>query len=138
MSRATRILVSVAILAAVWVAASAQVQPVPGPGTGVVTVTGDVSVANRPTVMARQQGDWSVSIANTAPVTVTNTPAVTVALPLTVRKGSRYEIAWPTGERETIVAAQDGTGAWVRVEGGAGAGERWINLSAARALTEIR
>jgi hypothetical protein len=79
-----------------------------------------------------------VSVAGTAPVSVTNTPAVTLALPFTPKSGARYEVTWPTGERENIVVAQATAGAWVRVERSATAGERWVNLAGARAIAEVR
>ena len=127
------------LVAAGWAVSSAQVQSVPGPGTGVVTVTGEVAVANRPTVLATQEGEWRISLAGTAPVSVTNTPSVALALPFTPRKGARYEIVWPTGERETIAVTQASGGAWVRVERSATtAGERWVNLAGARAVGEVR
>jgi hypothetical protein len=121
-----------------WAVSSAQVQSVPGPGTGVVTVTGEVGIANKPTVLAMQQGDWHVSLAGTTPVSVTNTPSVALALPFTPKNGARYEIVWPTGERENIVVMQGAAGAWVRVERNATTGERWVNLAGARAVSELR
>lgn len=137
MRRSSAVVMGLAILGGAGWAASGQVQRVPGPGTGVVTVTGEVNVVNRPAVDAAQQGEWKVSVANTAPVTVTNTPSVTVALPIPLRRGVRYEIAWPTGEREVIVPAQAGATTWVRVERSATTGPRWVNVAAARAIAEV-
>lgn len=138
MSRFGAITVSLAIAATGWAVASAQVQSVPGPGTGIVTVTGEVAVANKPVVLATQQGDWRVSLANTAPVTIANTPAVTAALPMPLKKGGRYDVVWASGDHEAIVVAEGGASAWVRVVRSADAGERWINLAAARSIAEIR
>lgn len=132
------IAVGLAAILVGWAAATAQVQRVPGPGTGIVTVTGEVSIANKPTVVATQQGDWDVTVSNTVPVSVTNTPAVTMALPLSLKKGNRYEIVWATGEREVVTAAQPGTSSWVRVERTGITGPRWVNVAAARAITELQ
>lgn len=120
-----------------WAARSVQVQRVPGPGTGIVTVTGEVNVANRPTVMAAQQGEWKVLAADVVPVTVSSMPAVTVTFPIALKKGSRYEIVWPAGEREVILVADGGRTPWVRVERDGAGAARWVNVSAARAIAEV-
>ncbi len=125
--------------AAAWAGASQQSQPsVPGPGTGVVTVSGDVRLANGTVIGAVQQGEWKVAIANTAPVSVTNTPTVALAMPFSVRKGARYEIVWSAGERETVTISDAGASSWVLVEAGQPPGRRWINLAQVRSISEGR
>lgn len=126
--------------ASAWAGAAQQTQPtMPGPGTGVVTVTGDVRIANRPSVEATQQGEWKVAVANTAPVTVTNTPTVSLAMPFTLRKGARYEIVWSAGERETVTIGDAGASAWVLAEPtGQLPGRRWLNLNQVRSISEPR
>jgi hypothetical protein len=102
-----------------------------------VTVNGEVSISNRPFVAAAQDGEWRVSLAGTAPVTVTNTAAVTMAPPDVIRRGGRYEITWSGGEREIVTVAAIGEGAWVRIERtGVESRTRWVNLSMARAIVE--
>ncbi len=126
--------------AAAWGAAAQQPQPsIPGPGTGIVTVSGDVRLANGTVVGAAQQGEWKVAIANTAPVSVTNTPTVALAMPFSVRKGARYEIVWSAGERETVTISDAGASSWVLVEvSGQPTGRRWINLAQVRSISEAR
>lgn len=126
--------------ATAWAGAAQQMQqPVPGPGSGIVTVTGEVTVANRPVVQAQQLGEWRVAVANTAPVSVTNTPTVSLAMPFTLRKGGRYEIVWSAGERETVTISEAGTSAWVLAEpSGQLPGRRWLNLNQVRSISEQR
>jgi hypothetical protein len=123
--------------AALWWARSleGQVQPVPGPGSGIVTVQGQVDIGRLPTVDARQAGSWRVTLDQAADVRVTNAPTVAMAPLPFFKVGSRYEVTWAAGERETIAIAQLGTGGWIRttVEGR----QRWINLSGARAIEEL-
>ena len=133
------VIAGVIIGAAAWAGASQQGQTLPGPGSGVVTVSGEVKVANRPVVEAVQQGDWRVAIANTAPVNVTNTPAVTFAMPFALRKGGRYEIVWSAGERETVTVTDAGASGWVLADfSGQVAGRRWLNLAQVRSILEVR
>jgi hypothetical protein len=129
---------SLAVVAAVCVTAFAQEgQRFPGPGSGIIKVDGTVDVRNTPTVHAAQAGEWKVQIANTPGVTVSNTPTVTLAALGFLRVGGRYEVTWPTGERQVVVVSQLGSGGWVRVDGGrAPKGQRWINAGAARSIEE--
>ncbi len=138
MRTALGVVTGVIIGAAAWAGASPQVQPsVPGPGTGIVTVSGDVRLANGTVVGAVQQGDWKVAVANTAPVTVTNTPTVALATPFTLFKGRRYELVWSAGERETVTIVDSGSAGWVLAESSAqSAGRRWLNLSQVRSVTD--
>jgi hypothetical protein len=137
MRTAIGVMAGVLIGAVAWTGASQQGQALPGPGSGIVTVTGEVKLANRPVVEAMQQGDWRVAIANTAPVTVTNTPAVTFAIPFTLHKGGRYEIVWSAGERETVTVTDAGAG-WVLAEfSGQMPGRRWLNLAQVRSILEL-
>src|SRR5262245_4486016 len=76
------------------------VQPVPVPGSGIVTVGGTVSVANTPSVNAAQAGEWKVNLANT--------PAVLLTPPEFLRPRGRYDIAWASGQRESITVLQIG------------------------------
>jgi hypothetical protein len=76
-----------------------------------------------------------VVVANAPDVRVASLPAVSVASPDFVLKGSRYEITWSTGERQQVSVVQTATGGWIRVE--AGSKQRWINLSSARAIDEV-
>jgi hypothetical protein len=112
-----------------------QVQPAPGPGTGRVTVEGTVNIGNVPVVETVQRGDWKVSVANAPEVRVVNTPVVGISPLPFLKVGGRYEVVWGAGEREVLVIAQLGSGAWARVE--TPGRRRWLNLSAARAIEEI-
>lgn len=134
----TKLTIGVLIIgAAFWWMRSleGQVQPVPGPGSGIVTVQGQVDIGRLPTVDVRQGGDWKVTLAQAADVRVTNAPTVAMAPLPFFKVGSRYEVTWAAGERETIAIAQLGTGGWIRttVEGR----QRWVNLSRARAIEEL-
>jgi hypothetical protein len=112
--------------------ASAQEgQRLPGPGSGIIKT----EIVNTPEVEARQHGEWAVSIANVPDVRVVHVPAVSVAPPEFMRKGGRYEVTWPGGERQQIVVAQVAAGGWIKID--ADARERWVNLSAARAVDEL-
>jgi opacity protein-like surface antigen len=108
------------------------VQPVPGPGSGIVTVSGNVSVANTPSVKAAQSGDWKVTLANT--------PIVQLTPPEFLRLGGRYEVVSTSGQRETIVVLQIGSGgwgAWVKAQTHEGRA-RWVNVAAAASVEEVR
>jgi uncharacterized protein (DUF58 family) len=110
-------------------AAQVNVQPVPGPGSGVVTVTGKVEISNVPDVGASQRGDWK------ADVRVTNTPTVALeSLPF-LKPGSRYEVTWANGDKETVRVVQAAPGGWARVE--SSARTRWVNLTVARSVDEM-
>src|SRR5512145_1299475 len=67
-------------------------QPIPGFGSGILKVSGTVDIGNTPLVLAHQAGEWKVVVANAPDVRVASLPAVSVAPPEFVRKGSRYEI----------------------------------------------
>jgi hypothetical protein len=125
-----------AVAIGVGVLAFAQeTQPVPGFGSGILKVSGTVDIGNTPLVLAHQAGEWKVVVANAPDVRVASLPAVSVASPDFVLKGSRYEITWSTGERQQVSVVQTATGGWIRVE--AGSKQRWINLSSARAIDEV-
>jgi hypothetical protein len=137
MSRRTGLAVVVtALVAIVWARSpSGQVQSVPGPGSGIVTVTGRVAIDDVVRVTPATN-DWRVVVANMPDVRVANTPAVTLAPLPFIRVGARYEITWGPNERESIRVAQAGNGGWVRAE--SDSRTRWINLSIARAVEELR
>ncbi len=140
-------IVLVGILAGlIWVGVSAQQQrpqpqqpqgqPLPGFGSGVLTVAGTIEVGNVPAVLANQQGEWRVAVANSPDVRITNTPTVTLAALPFVRLGGRYEITWTTSERETLTIQQLGMGGWAKADSGKGR-PRWINLAVARSVDEL-
>jgi hypothetical protein len=122
---------SLSAAALLWVVVSAQQEmlPKPGPGSGVTHVRGSVEVANSPTVLASQQGDWRVAVLNTPSVRVTEVPS-----PGFLRTGARYEITWADGAKETVTVSSIATNGWVEVE----RSRRWINLSSARSIREDR
>ncbi len=131
----------VAVVAALYWARSieGQVQAVPGPGSGVVIVQGEVDVRRFPQIAVGQQGDWKVSLANVAEVRVANTPAVAAAPLSFLRVGGRYTVTWPVGETETFEVAQLGGGAWVRAAVADQGGRlRWLNLTVAKSIDEVR
>jgi hypothetical protein len=105
-----------------------QVQPRPGAGTGVVTVTGTVNLGDAPPLHTLQSGDWKVAVTN-AP------PAVRAPLGIVRVRGS-YEVRWTTSERDVIRIEEIGPGGWVR--GTVGERAVWLNLDAARSVTETR
>lgn len=129
--RVTMAVAIVVVLSVLSVGVFAQLtQPVPGPGSGVVTVVGNVSVANTPSVNAAQAGDWRVTLANT--------PAVLLTPPQFLRPRGHYDVVWSSGQRETIAVLQIGNGGWggwVRVETTDGR-TRWINVAAAASVEE--
>jgi hypothetical protein len=116
-----------------WAAASAQqeVRPTPGPGSGMTTVRGVVDIGNVPNVMARQSGEWHVTVANPSPIPVPGADFLTPR--------GRYTIAWPAGERETVTILDLGQAGWAQVEHAAGKGtRRWVNLGVALSIEEAR
>lgn len=125
------------MLLAAAAVAQQEVSPVPRAGTGVVTVTGSVdigrmpavTIAGQPDVAARQSGEWNVS--------VTGQPQVSLAPAAFVRNGMRYALTWTDGSIETVSVTESGAGGWVRVQHPQGA-SRWVNLSTARAIEEVR
>lgn len=138
MRRTTIAVVSVAaVLLGAAAVAQQEVFPTPRAGTGVVTVTGAVDIERMPAVViaampdaaVRQSGDWRVS--------VTGQPQVSLAPAAFVRVGVRYGVTWTDGSTETVSIAESGAGGWVRVQQPQGV-SRWVNLSAARAIEEVR
>ena len=128
--------VLIGVSALYWVRSiEGQVQPIPGPGSGIVTVQGQVDIGRLPTVDVRQGGDWKVTLAQAADVRVTNAPTVAMAPLPFFKVGSRYEVTWAAGDRETMAIAQLGTGGWIRTT--VGGRQRWVNLSGARAIEEL-
>ena len=131
------VVVALAGAGLLWVAVSAQqeMSPRPGPGSGIMNVTGSVSVTNTPAVTVanspavQQQGDWRVAINNTPSVRVTEVPS-----PGFLRTGSRYEITWVDGTSETVTVSSIATNGWIEVE----RSRRWINLTSARSISEVR
>jgi hypothetical protein len=125
-----------AVVTITWVrSSSGQVQPAPGPGTGIVTVTGHVGI-NDIVRVAPAVTDWRVVVGNVPDVRVVNTPAVTLSLPSFIKVGGRYEITWGPNERESIRVVETLTGGWVRAE--SANRPRWLNLTIARGVEEIR
>jgi len=96
-------------------------------------VAGAVSIDNRPSVAAMQEGEWKMTVANTPGVHVVSAPPVAIAPLDFIRVGARFVITWPAGDTETITVLQSGPGTWARVEGER---RRWVNLAAARAIQE--
>lgn len=102
------LLVSAAIFATLG---AGQVQPKPGPGTGIVmveglvTVTGDVNVANTPAVRALQNGDWTVG--------VSSLPPVRLSAPGFLKVGQAYRFTWPGGRQDEITV-REVADAWIR------------------------
>ena len=124
------VLFAVCLAVGFQVAAQQDMRPTPGPGSGRMTV----DVATIPVVRVAPHGEWKMSVANVPDVRVVNTPTVAAAAPDFVRSGSRYEITWPGGERETVTVAE-ARGGWIRV--GEGTRPRWLNVGAARSLEEM-
>lgn len=129
--RKSLIVVAVSAAAFLWVAVSAQqeMSPRPGPGSGITHVTGSVDISNTPSVRAAQEGDWRVSVQNTPSVRVTEVPS-----PAFLRTGSSYEVTWADGKIETVTVSSISTSGWIEVE----RSRRWINLSSARSIAEVR
>ena len=90
--------------------------------TGPVTVTGDVTIANQPTVQAQQAGDWIISLADRR-VVVWTTPEF-------LQAGLTYTFNWPGGESEEHEVLAVGNNGWVRVDAGEGRA-KWLNTSIA-------
>jgi hypothetical protein len=125
-----------AVVTITWVrSSSGQVQSLPGPGTGIVTVTGKVGIDDVVRV-APAVSDWRVVVGNVPDVRVVNTPAVALSLPSFIKVGGRYEITWGANERESIRVVETLTGGWVRAENANR--PRWLNLTIARGVEEIR
>lgn len=133
----TRVALGAAALATILgvLAYAQETQKVPGFGTGIIKVEGTVDVGNMPLVLAHQSGEWKVTIANAPDVRVVSTPDVSVAAPAFLKKDSRYEITWSTGDREPLRVVQIAPGGWVRVD--SGKRERWVNLASARSVEEV-
>jgi hypothetical protein len=112
-----------------------ETQPIPGFGSGILKVAGTVDIGNTPLVLAHQAGEWKVIVASAPDVRVASLPAVSLASPDFVRKGSRYEITWSTGERQQVSVVETAPGGWIRVE--AGPKQRWVSLASARAVDEL-
>lgn len=89
------------LIASAVVATAAQLTPTPTPAPGVTHVVGDVSVANTPTVLARQEGTWIVDCRPPA----TAPPTAAAATPVAV--GHRYTIVFVGGVREEHVAVSE-------------------------------
>ncbi|HXH05931.1 MAG TPA: hypothetical protein VNI83_05000 [Vicinamibacterales bacterium] len=109
----------------------AQTFPAPHAGTGVVTVTGSVEVANTPAVLARQAGEWQVTIASL--------PPIALPPPGFLQVGGRYAFVWPNGRRDVLVVREVRPDGWLRAEltgTGLERGPRWVNPSQA-ALVEV-
>lgn len=116
-------------------ASSGQVQPVPGPGSGIVTVTGKVQIDDVVRVTPAVP-DWRVTVGNVPDVRVVNTHGVTLTLPSFVKVGGRYDITWGPNERESIRVAETLPGGWVRAD--TDGRTRWLNLTLARSVEEVR
>lgn len=127
--RALLIVVGLSAAAFVWtgVAAQQEMLPRPGPGSGITRVEGTVNIgggsvqiANVPTVRASQEGDWRLAVA---------------PLPF-LKVNTRYLITWPDGGSERLSVADVGPGGWIMVVDTTP--RRWVNLSVARAVEELR
>jgi hypothetical protein len=131
--RKSTVVATLAAAALLWVAVSAQqeMSPRPGPGSGVmkvkVTNTPEVMVTNTPAV--QQHGPWQVAINNTPSVKVTEVPA-----PGFLRTGARYRITWVDGSTDIVTISSISTNGWIEVE----RSRRWINLTSARSIEEVR
>ena len=119
--RITVIVVAAGAAAMLWTGVGAQQEMLsrPGPGSGITRVEGSVNIANTPPVRAMQEGEWRVAI---APVTF-------------FRPKGRYLVTWPDGSIDRMTIAETGQGDWVLTEG---ASRRWLNLSMARSVEELR
>lgn len=123
---------ALAAAAVLWVAVSAQQQemkPKPGPGSGITNVTGDVRITNAPSVRASQEGEWRVAVENVPGVRIIEVPS-----PAFLRSGSRYEISWPDGSKDTVTVDSVAGNGWIEVE----RGRRWVNVTTARSIAEAR
>jgi hypothetical protein len=127
MTRLQFVVIGVIAGTVLWtgLAAQQEVQPRPGPGSGVT----NVSVVNRPAVLADQLGDWQVAISRM--------PTVGVRVPPFAFKGTRYLVTWPNGDIDKIAIVDTSEDGWVQVEN-TGGRMRWLNLSTARSLEEVK
>lgn len=111
-----------------------QVYPVPTPAPSTMPVSGSVSINNTPSVSARQEGSWMVSIAGQ--------PAFNATAPSFLEAGRSYAFKWEAGATpqtyKVVAVREDG---WVRVEGGVEVGPgviRWINPARALIIDTVR
>ena len=118
---------SLALVAMVWPGLSAQQEmlPRPGPGSGLSKVTGSVTIDEMPDVNAKQRGPWRVGI--------TELPEVHLAGLSFLRAGSRYEVTWPAGDKETLAVTAVTSNGWVKVD----QRSRWVNLALARSVEAV-
>jgi len=116
------------------VEAPAQIYPAPMPAPSLVNVQGRVSIENQPTVIARQDGIWSVG--------VIGEPAVTLSTPAFVEAGREYTVTWPADSKprsiRVIAVRKDG---WIEaetLEGGASGVKRWLNVNTLATIEDGR
>ena len=132
----------IALVTWVQLRAQQEMQSRPGPGSGITR--------------SAQHGDWEVAINNTPTVRIADTLQVQVRGPVFLRN-RLYKVTWPNGdeERVTVIAvsasrpverttdrlpersAEMVADTWAEVSTASG-NRRWINLSAARAIEEVR
>ena len=129
-TRTITLIITGLVLLCAGAAAQQEMRSTPGPGSGTTGVRGTVDIGTIPPVHAVQRGDWQVA--------VSNVPTVTMAAPAFARAGGRYSITWSTGETETVTIVEPSQGGWVQVERGGDGRGRWINLTSARAISEMR
>ena len=132
----------IAVVTWVQLRAQQEMQPRPGPGSGITR--------------SAQHGHWEVAITNTPTVRIADTLQVQVRGPAFV-KSRLYKVTWPNGDEErlTVIAvpaqrssdrnadwlpersAETMADTWAEVSTANG-NRRWINLSAARSIEEVR
>jgi hypothetical protein len=100
------------------------------PGPAAVTVT------NEPTVVARQDGEWTVRLDRPPVLTVA---PVQVAAPSFIRSGAKYAFTWTAGAKpdiRTVLAVH--TDGWVLVSGVSDQpGATWLNTTRAVMIEEV-
>ena len=81
-----------------------------------------VTVANEPTVLARQAGPWTVSLSDQR-LLISTTPGF-------LQAGATYTFTWPGGGSEERRVAEVGDNGWVQTETEDGR-VKWLNSSVA-------
>ena len=132
----------IALVTWVQLRAQQEMQPRPGPGSGITR--------------AAQQGEWEVAINNTPTVRVADTLQVQVRGPVFLRNRT-YKVTWPNGDEERLTvilapvprpvdrnadrlperSAEMMADTWAEVQTANG-NRRWINMTAARSIEEVR
>jgi hypothetical protein len=129
--RSTPLALALGLTLGWMLAARAQVlpTPTPTPGTGRVAIDGAITVAggtidigNTPTVNARQNGEWRV--------TVSETPAVRLRTPQFLKVNEPYRFVWSAQELCECRVLEVLDGGWLKVTPSSGP-PRWINAALA-------